>query len=69
MMREKLLASDFLAKDVLNLETGDLIGEVTGVLVTETPLRVIALVLYNGAFVEAEQRLTFCDYRMVTDVD
>lgn len=69
MMREKLLASDFLTKDVLNLETGDLIGEVTGVLVTETPLRVIALVLYNGAFVEAEQRLTFCDYRMVTDVD
>lgn len=69
MMREKLLASDFLTKDVLNLETGDLIGEVTGVLVTETPLHVIALVLYNGAFVEAEQRLTFCDYRMVTDVD
>ena len=30
MMREMLYASDFLDKDVLNLETGDLVGRITG---------------------------------------
>lgn len=69
MMREKLVASDFLAKDVLNLESGDLIGAVTGVLVAEEPMRVIALAFINEAAAEAEQRLIFCDYSMVTDVD
>lgn len=69
MMREKLVASDFLAKDVLNLESGDLIGAVTGVLVAEEPMRVIALALINEAAVEPEQRMIFCDYSMVTDVD
>lgn len=69
MMREKLVASDFLAKDVLNLESGDLIGVVTGVLVAEDPLQVTALALFNETAVNTEERLTFCDYGMVTDVD
>ena len=37
MMREMLYASDFLDKDVLNLETGDLVGRITGLLVCEDP--------------------------------
>lgn len=69
MMREKLIASDFLAKDVLNLENGDLLGTVTGVIVSEAPLRVAALAFFNESDVEAGQRLIFCDYAMVTDVD
>lgn len=65
MMREKLVASDFLAKDVLNLENGDLMGSVTGLLVSDAPLRVMALAFYN----EDVKQMAFCDYALVTDVD
>lgn len=67
MMREMLYASDFLDKDVLNLETGDLVGRITGLLVCEDPLRVSAFA-YR---VEEEKgsRLAFCSFSQVTDID
>ena len=67
MMREMLYASDFLDKDVLNLETGDLVGRITGLLVCEDPLRVSAFA-YR---VEEEEgsRLAFCSFSQVTDID
>ena len=65
-MQEKLLASDFLEKEILNLEDGDLIGTVTGILTVDNPLRVNALALYSA---DNGGHMTFCDYRKVTDVD
>lgn len=69
MMREKLVASDFLAKDVLNLENGDLMGAVSGFLIADAPLRVTAMAFYNEQAADSAQRLGFCDYAMVTDVN
>lgn len=67
MMKEMLYATDFLEKDVLNLETGDLIGEISGILVEEAPLRVVAF-CYR---VEDEdgRHLAFCSFDQVTDID
>ena len=67
MMREMLYASDFLDKDVLNLETGDLIGKVTGLLVSETPLCVNAFAYQVEE--ETGRRLAFCSMSQVTDID
>lgn len=67
MMKEMLYASDFIDKDVLDLETGDLIGTVSGILATDAPLRVSAFA-YR---VEDEEgrHLAFCSLSQVTDID
>lgn len=67
MMRDILYASDFLNKDVLNLETGDLAGTISGVLVEDDPLRVVAFA-YRVDEGE-EKRLFFSDFSQVTDID
>ncbi|MEE0435001.1 MAG: hypothetical protein UDB11_06325 [Peptococcaceae bacterium] len=67
MMRDILYASDFLDKDVLNLETGDLTGTISGILVEDAPLRAIAFA-YRVDEGE-EKRLIFSDFSQVTDID
>ena len=66
MMQDKLLASDFLEKDILNLEDGDLIGTATGILTLDDPLRVNALAFYSA---DNGGHMAFCDYTTITDVD
>lgn len=67
MMREVLYASDFEEKDVLDLETGNLIGSISGVLIEENPLRVSAFAYRVEN--EAGQHMAFCSFSQVTDID
>lgn len=67
MMREMLYASDFVNKDVLNLETGDLIGTISGILVEDGPLRVNAFAYRVEE--EAGHHMAFCGFSQVTDID
>lgn len=67
MMREVLYASDFEGKDVLDLETGNLIGSISGVLIEENPLRVSAFAYRVEN--EAGQHMAFCSFSQVTDID
>lgn len=67
MMREVLYASDFEGKDVLDLETGNLIGSFSGVLIEENPLRVSAFAYRVEN--EAGQHMAFCSFSQVTDID
>ncbi len=67
MMREVLYASDFEGKDVLDLESGDLIGSISGILIEENPLRVSAFAYRVED--EAGQHMAFCSFSQVTDID
>ncbi|MEE0510550.1 MAG: hypothetical protein UDG94_04885 [Peptococcaceae bacterium] len=67
MMKEMLYASDFVDKDVLNLETGDLIGSISGVLIEEEPMRVTAFAYRVED--ESGQHMAFCTFSQVTDID
>lgn len=60
MIKQTLLASEFVGKEVLNLETGDFSGKVEGVVVEGSPLSVVALAMNQKAY---------CDYKAVTDLD
>lgn len=67
MMRAMLYASDFMDKDVLDLESGDLIGTITGILVEDAPLRASAFAYRVED--EEGQHLAFCNFTQVTDID
>lgn len=67
MMRDVLYASDFVGKDVLDLESGDLIGAISGVLVEESSMKVAAFAYRVEE--EAGNHMAFCDFSQVTDID
>ena len=67
MLNTVLYASDFMDKDVLNLDNGDLVGRITGMLMATSPLRVVAFAYRMED--EEKARLAFCDLSLVTDVD
>lgn len=67
MLSPVLYASDFVDKDVLNLDNGDLAGRITGVLMTASPLRVATFAYRMEE--EDGARMAFCDLSLVTDID
>ena len=67
MLSPVLYASDFVDKDVLNMDNGDLAGRITGVLMTASPLRVAAFAYRMEE--EDGARMAFCDLSLVTDID
>ena len=67
MMRDVLYASDFVGKDVLDLESGDLIGVISGVLVEESSMKAAAFAYRVEE--EAGHRMAFCGFSQVTDID
>ncbi len=67
MMRDVLYASDFVGKDVLDLESGDLIGVISGVLVDESSMKAMAFAYQVDE--ETGHHMAFCDFSQVTDID
>ena len=67
MMRDVLYASDFVGKDVLDLESGDLIGVISGVLVEESSMKAVAFAYQVEE--ETGHHMAFCDFSQVTDID